>query len=358
LSKSTTSRRNGRSSGSRQAKPAHTRTVTLEDNRLLPALFGEHDRHLAVIEDMLDVEASPKGNHVVLTGASDACAIAETALRALYDNLGKGQAIDIGDVRGIVRMAMRPVSAPGTGEAAATHGIDTRKRLITARSANQHRYMEVLGRKTLVFGTGPAGTGKTYLAVAAAVRALIDGTVERIILSRPAVEAGERLGFLPGDLRDKIDPYLRPFYDALYDLMPGNQVTRGLEEGSIEIAPLAFMRGRTLSNAFIILDEAQNCTSMQMRMFLTRLGENSFMTVTGDPSQTDLPPGAENGLDEAVSRFAKLKDVGHVAFEAGDVMRSSLVTEIIRAYDKRDAQKRRSRKPAHGGRQQPDGDGT
>lgn len=356
MSKTTPKRRNGKSAGGRKKTPAYTQTVTFDDNRLLPALFGEHDQHLALIEDMLEIEANPRGNHVVLAGAKDACAVAELALLALYQGIGKGRVLDVGEVRGAVRMAMRPIAAGGESDAEAIRGIDTRKRLITARSANQQRYMAVLGRKTLVFGTGPAGTGKTYLAVAAAVRALIEGTVERIILSRPAVEAGERLGFLPGDLRDKIDPYLRPFYDALYDLMPDNQVARSLEDGSIEIAPLAFMRGRTLSNAFIILDEAQNCTSMQMRMFLTRLGDKSFMTVTGDLSQTDLPPEVDHGLEEAVVMLAGLKDVGHVEFEAEDVMRSSIVTDIIRAYDKRDAQKRRSRKKAAGTRRGKDKD--
>ena len=212
--------------------------------------------------------------------------------------------------------------------------IRTRKKHITARTPRQSDYIRAIERCDLVFGVGPAGTGKTYIAVAAAAAALEAGTVERIILSRPAVEAGERLGFLPGDMRDKVDPYLRPLYDALYDCLPAERVEKEIESGTIEIAPLAFMRGRTLASSFVILDEAQNCTSMQMKMFLTRLGENSKMVITGDPSQVDLPPGQTSGLSEAVKLLRHIDDIAEIAFDGGDVVRRALVAKIVAAYDK------------------------
>jgi phosphate starvation-inducible PhoH-like protein len=215
--------------------------------------------------------------------------------------------------------------------------IRTRKRMIEPRTATQRAYVANLFRRELVLGIGPAGTGKTYLAVAAAVSMFLDGTVERIVLSRPAVEAGERLGFLPGDMREKIDPYLRPLYDSLHDMLPGKQVAKLMEEGRIEVAPLAFMRGRTLSNAFVVLDEAQNTTSMQMKMFLTRMGENSRMVVTGDPSQVDLPRGVASGLVEAVSVLGGVEEIGLVRFSAADVVRHPLVARIIDAYDAAEA---------------------
>jgi len=311
-------------------------TLEFDDNRLLLPLFGEHDQHLALIEDRAGVEIAPRGNHVVIKGEAHACRQAKAALKSLYGRLQEGLEVDPGEVEGALRMAARG-DDNGGGQR-----FKTRKRTISARSPQQQAYIDALATKSLVFGTGPAGTGKTYLAVAAAAAALDQGKVERIILSRPAVEAGERLGFLPGDMRDKVDPYLRPLYDALYDLIPGDLVTRGLETGVIEIAPLAFMRGRTLAHAFIILDEAQNCTPMQMKMFLTRLGESSSMAVTGDPSQTDLPPGTVSGLAEAVALLGRIDDVAHVAFTDKDVMRSTLVTEIVRAYDAKDERAKRA----------------
>ncbi|MBV8840542.1 MAG: PhoH family protein, partial [Alphaproteobacteria bacterium] len=224
--------------------------------------------------------------------------------------------------------------------------ISTRKRgTVTARTANQHAYLQLLKRCELTFAEGPAGTGKTWLAVGHAVQLLEQGMVSRLILSRPAVEAGENLGFLPGDMREKVDPYLRPIYDALFDLMDARIVERAMQGGEIEIAPLAFMRGRTLANAVVILDEAQNTTSMQMKMFLTRLGENSRMIVTGDPSQTDLPSGQASGLSEAVKLLANVEGVGHVAFTAEDVVRHELVARIVRAYDDASAKKREQREP-------------
>jgi len=214
--------------------------------------------------------------------------------------------------------------------------IKTRKKRISARSPTQARYITALRNSELVFGTGPAGTGKTYLAVCFAVEQLISGKVDRLVLSRPAVEAGEHLGFLPGDMREKVDPYLRPIYDALYDTMPADQVVKKLEVGEIEIAPLAFMRGRTLSNAFVILDEAQNTTAVQMKMFLTRLGENSRMVVTGDLSQIDLPSGVASGLRDAIDTLTGIEAVSFVEFSARDVVRHALVSQIVRAYDARD----------------------
>jgi len=233
-----------------------------------------------------------------------------------------------GDFDGLIRHA-RNDEAVSDGQAQ----IATRKRVVIARTPTQSSYIRAMAAVDLVFGLGPAGTGKTYLAVAQAAQCLERGLVERIILSRPAVEAGERLGFLPGDMRDKVDPYLRPLYDALYDVLPPEKVERDLEQGVIEVAPLAFMRGRTLANAFVILDEAQNTTSMQMKMFLTRLGENAKMVVTGDPSQIDLPPGQQSGLEQAVRLLRNIDDIHAVRFRDSDVVRRDLVAKIVKAYD-------------------------
>ncbi len=344
---------NGRKKNNRARKPKQNsqHTITFDDNRLLPALFGEHDRNLAVIEDALGVEMTSRGNHVVIAGAAGERRIAEQALRHLYRRLEDGGEIDQGELAGAVRMATVPDSSSAQGTARDSGAINTGKRSISPRSQTQRTYIDALRANTLTFGTGPAGTGKTYLAVAMAAHALNEGRVDRIILSRPAVEAGEQLGFLPGDLREKIDPYLRPLFDALYDVLPASRVARGLEDGTIEIAPLAFMRGRTLAHAFIILDEAQNCTSMQMRMFLTRLGENSRMAVTGDLSQTDLPAGVTPGLSEAVAMLGHIEEVTHVAFGSADVVRSTLVTEIVRAYDRFDARKNEKTRKASGVRE-------
>ena len=258
-------------------------------------------------------------------------------LEGLYEQLKRGRDLHQGDVDGAIRQAIAqgslfdydPASARSTFEE-----INLRKRPVRARTAAQDAYIRALKRHSLVFGTGPAGTGKTWLAVAHAVQMFERKEVDRIILSRPAVEAGERLGFLPGDMREKVDPYLRPVYDALYDLMDPRIVERALQANEIEIAPLAFMRGRTLSNACVILDEAQNTTSMQMKMFLTRLGENSRMVVTGDPSQVDLPNGQTSGLAEAIGLLADVEGIGHVAFTHEDVIRHELVARIVAAYDR------------------------
>jgi phosphate starvation-inducible PhoH-like protein len=310
--------------------------LTFDDNRLASSVFGRHDQNLIFIERRLRVEAIPRGNLVALRGSPEACEQVRSVLEILYARAKKGEHIGMGDVEGAIRM----VSGQGTlfreGTAhpsPAFSQIATRQKNVVARTKAQDIYIRNLTRHELVFGLGPAGTGKTYLAAACAVAALEKGDVDRIILSRPAVEAGERLGFLPGDLREKVDPYLRPLYDALHDLMPGDRVERGLQTGIIEIAPLAFMRGRTLSNAAVILDEAQNCTSVQMKMFLTRLGENSRMIVAGDPSQVDLPNGQVSGLVEAVRLLEGVEGVSVNRFLDTDVVRHALVARIVQAYD-------------------------
>lgn len=303
--------------------------VPFEDNRLLADLLGEYDSHLALIENRLGIEAQPHGNVVVLNGSKEACETAREVLETLYERLSKGEKITSGDFDGMIRHGAKDKPAPG-----GLAQISTRKRTVKGRSPAQSNYIRLINKVDLVFGIGPAGTGKTYIAVAAAARALEQGDVERIILSRPAVEAGERLGFLPGDMKDKVDPYLRPLYDALYDVLPPEKVERDIEHGVIEIAPLAFMRGRTLSNAFVILDEAQNTTSMQMKMFLTRLGEGSKMVVTGDPSQIDLPPGQTSGLMEAARLLRDVDGIGQVTFAASDVVRRDLVARIVESYER------------------------
>jgi len=305
--------------------------LRFDDNRLLPLLFGEHDQNLARVEKALDVRLSSRGNRISVTGPESATGIASIALNALYNRLERGLPVDAAEVDAAVRLASAGETARHSGGEELL--IRTPKRHITPRSAGQADYMRALSEGELVFGLGPAGTGKTYLAVATAVSRLMAGRIERIILSRPAVEAGERLGFLPGDLREKIDPYLAPLYDALYDMMPADQVVNRLNSGEIEVAPLAFMRGRTLSHAFVILDEAQNATRIQMKMCLTRLGEGSSMAVTGDPSQIDLPPGAIPGLVHAVDMLEGIPNVRVVRFTDRDVVRHSLVTHIVQAYD-------------------------
>ncbi|MGE5146482.1 MAG: PhoH family protein, partial [Candidatus Eiseniibacteriota bacterium] len=277
--------------------------LAFDDNRLASILFGQYGQNLALIERRLGVVAEQRGNHVTVDGSRNGCEQARRVLEGLYEQIKRDHDLTQGDVEGAIRQAIAQGSLFDFVPADAKSGfeeINLRKRPVRARTAAQDAYIRALKRHSLVFGTGPAGTGKTWLAVAQAVQMFERKEVDRIVLSRPAVEAGERLGFLPGDLREKVDPYLRPIYDALYDLMDARIVERALESGEIEIAPLAFMRGRTLSNACVILDEAQNTSSMQMKMFLTRLGENSRMIVTGDPTQIDLPRGTVSGLIEAV----------------------------------------------------------
>ena len=310
-----------------------TLPLEFDDNALVLQLFGSHHGNLVRIEQKLDVLIDARGNQVTITGASETVATARAVLDSLYGRLAKGLTVGREEVDAALRMAARDVSRDAPRDVEAEPVIRTRKRHISPRTPVQAAYIRAIDAFELVFALGPAGTGKTYLAVAKAVEKLINGEVDRIILSRPAVEAGERLGFLPGDMRDKVDPYLRPLYDALYDMMPTPQVAKRLESGEIEVAPLAFMRGRTLANAFVILDEAQNTTAVQMKMFLTRLGENSRMVVTGDLSQVDLPQGTRSGLREAVEILAGMKGGTCVEFTHADVVRHPLVARIVRAYE-------------------------
>ncbi len=330
-------------------------TIEFDNNRFLADLFGQFHGHLSIIEDRLGIQIVPQGNVLTLNGTAETVDMARDVLEHLYRRLERGEVIAVGDVQGAVRHAMSNFNATNQldnaqvmitengkkkgKQKADSHArgaqIRTRKKHITARSPNQSRYIVDMLNKELVFATGAAGTGKTYLAVAHAASRLERGEIKRIVLTRPAVEAGERLGFLPGDLKDKVDPYLRPLYDALYDVLPPEKVEKDLEAEVIEIAPLAFMRGRTLSDAVIILDEAQNTTSMQMKMFLTRLGENGQMIVTGDPSQVDLPRGEVSGLIEAVSLLKDINDIGYTKFDDKDVVRHPLVAKIITAYEKK-----------------------
>ena len=311
--------------------------LTFDNNRLATQLFGQFDEHLALIEQQLGIDAVARGNMVDIRGSADAVRRARLSLEHLYARLEAGERIERGDVDGAIRMALAedqlPLPTLEKGGRLAMAQIGTRKKVIQARTPTQDAYIRAMDRCQLVFGVGPAGTGKTYLAVAYAAALLERGAVDRIILSRPAVEAGERLGFLPGDMKEKVDPYLRPLYDALYDMMPADKVERALAAGVIEIAPLAFMRGRTLAHCAVILDEAQNTTSMQMKMFLTRLGEGARMIVTGDPSQIDLPPNVKSGLVEALRVLSDVPGIVTVRFNDKDVVRHPLVAEIVKAYD-------------------------
>ena len=306
-------------------------------------LFGQHDENLAAIENELGVTISGRGNRAVIEGQAGTCQHAKSVLENLYDRILSGELVSAADVFGVIRMengtkkrarnkSMKKLAPSYSGPIE----INTKRRLITPRSPNQALYMARMQSEELVFGIGPAGTGKTYLAVATAVAKLLQGEVEKIILSRPAVEAGEQLGFLPGDMREKVDPYLTPIYDALHDTLPRGQVERRLDSGQIEIAPLAFMRGRTLSDAFVILDEAQNTTTMQMKMMLTRLGENSRFVIAGDPSQVDLPSGQRSGLFHALEVLRNMDGISVVKFEPSDVVRHPLVEKIVEAYDAND----------------------
>lgn len=292
-----------------------TLVIDFDKPALLPALFGDHDRYLARIEQKLGVSLSSRGNRLVISGTPSSRFTAEAVIQDLYKRLETGLDVEEGEVDGAVRMA-ESAQFGSSGRTTAAPSISDPKlqvrayrRVITPRSPVQAEYLAKIRKNDLVFALGPAGTGKTYLAVVAAVAMLAEGLIDRIILSRPAVEAGERLGFLPGDMREKVDPFMRPLYDALYDMMPGDQVAKRLANGEIEVAPLAFMRGRTLSNSFVILDEAQNTTPVQMKMFLTRLGDNSQMVVTGDLSQVDLPRGIRSGLADALEIIEDRKSV-------------------------------------------------
>lgn len=318
-------------------------TLTFEDNHLLPALFGEDDAHLAKLEKRFNVNAASRGNNVALNGASrPQVEAAAGVLDELYARLKKGEEITTSQVDAAIRLASQAMehnaqdALPGLDELV----IKTLRKHVRPYSAGQADYIRALQNNDLVFALGPAGTGKTYIAVAMAVSMFMNKSVERIILSRPAVEAGEKLGFLPGDLKEKIDPYLRPLYDALFDMMPAEKVQALMEAGAIEVAPLAFMRGRTLGNSFIILDESQNTTPTQMKMFLTRLGENSRMVVTGDLSQIDLPRDVKSGLSDATRKLAKIEGICITQFSDLDVVRHPLAARIVQAYDEWDRKKK------------------
>jgi phosphate starvation-inducible PhoH-like protein len=318
-------------------------SVTFSDNRLASVLFGRYGENLALIERRLGVTIDQRGNMIAIEGSKEACEKARRALEGLYEELRAGRNVTSGDVEGAIRAVQTQTSlfdGDAAADKAAFDDIRLRKRAVRARTPMQDAYIRAMKRQTLVFGIGPAGTGKTWLAVAHAVHLYERREVDRIVLSRPAVEAGERLGFLPGDMREKVDPYLRPMYDALYDMMDRALVERAMQSGEIEIAPIAFMRGRTLANAAVILDEAQNTTPMQMKMFLTRLGEHSRMIVTGDPSQADLPAGQTSGLTEALRLLDGIEDVAQVRFTSADVVRHELVSRIVAAYDADDEKKK------------------
>ena len=306
----------------------------LFNNNLIQQLVGPQDSNLRLIEKILGVEIGSFGNQINIKGSAEAIAQAKTAIDVLYTKVNKGISINEEEVKAAIR-----ISGGNTDSAAAQDlsniVLKTKKRHIYPRSATQAEYIKEMMKNELVFGLGPAGTGKTYLAVALAVSMMLEGRIDKIILSRPAVEAGENLGFLPGDLKDKVDPYLRPLYDALYEMLPAEQVDKKLALGEIEIAPLAFMRGRTLSNSFVILDEAQNTTPMQMKMFLTRLGENSRMVVNGDLSQVDLPRGIISGLRDALETLKGTENISSVRFSATDVVRHGLVAKIVKAYEEK-----------------------
>ncbi|AXI53752.1 PhoH family protein [Sulfitobacter sp. JL08] len=318
--------------------PAPEVLVEFPDNRLLIDLCGEFDRNLADIEQKLAVQLLRRGNQIAVIGAPEAQKQATDILQSLYARLEAGRAVEAGDIDREFRMGSEEDGASLSTQLEMFKGgkveIKTRKRLVEPRTDAQKAYVQALFENELAFGIGPAGTGKTYLAVAVGVNMFLNGQVDKIILSRPAVEAGERLGFLPGDMKEKVDPYMQPLYDALNDFLPAKQLAKMTEEKLIEIAPLAFMRGRTLSNAFVVLDEAQNATTMQMKMFLTRLGEGSRMVITGDRTQIDLPRGVPSGLADAERLLNSIPKISFNYFTSKDVVRHPLVAAIIEAYEK------------------------
>ncbi|MBT8473191.1 MAG: PhoH family protein [Marinicaulis sp.] len=311
--------------------------IDFADNQLTAELSGAHDAHLAIIEEKFDVKIHPRGNRFSINGAQRNRNRAAKALHRLYDKLARGEFVGVGEVRAVANLENENISDNSISKSseAINLTIKTPKRAVSPRSKNQASYLHKLNRAALTFGVGPAGTGKTYLAVANAVSLLLRGQVERVVLSRPALEAGERIGFLPGDMKEKVDPFLRPLYDALHDMLHADYVERRISSGEIEIAPVAFMRGRTLARSAVILDEAQNATPEQMKMFLTRLGDGAHMTVTGDPSQTDLPRGVKSGLIDALEVLDGVDGVEIAKFDAADVVRHPLVSKIINAYDRR-----------------------
>lgn len=313
-------------------------TLEFKNNDLVPLLFGEHNAHINYIEEKLDVDIADRGNILTLSGEQNSVKLAEKVLKTLWSKLEKKQDIGLAEIDAALRFVengpknKKKISKQMTNEKLL---IKTSKKSISPRSPNQAKYIEMIQKHSMVFGLGPAGTGKTYLAVAQGVSMFLEGKVERLIFTRPAVEAGERIGFLPGDLQEKIDPYLRPIYDAMHDMMPWDLMMKKMDAGDIEVAPLGFMRGRTLSNAFVILDEAQNTTTTQMKMFLTRMGEASRMVITGDLSQTDLPREQKSGLRDAVEILEGVDEIGFTRFANNDVIRHPLVSKIVQAYDQK-----------------------
>ncbi|MGI4948470.1 MAG: PhoH family protein [Janthinobacterium lividum] len=306
--------------------------------QLLAQLFGQYDQNVVALENRLGVYITARGNRVGLEGSAEHVAMARDVLNDLYARVARGEAVDSGLVDASIAMTAEPVLdgivRAEMGQGAPSVMIRTRKKTIVPRTPAQAHYMRELTSNDMIFALGPAGTGKTYVAVAQAVAQLITGSVQRLILSRPAVEAGEKLGFLPGDMKEKVDPYLRPLYDALHDCLPAEQVERRIASGEIEVAPIAFMRGRTLADAFVILDEAQNTTVAQMKMFLTRFGQNSRMVVCGDPKQVDIPGGvAASGLADAVGRLEGVEGIAVARFTSGDVVRHPIVGRIVEAYE-------------------------
>jgi phosphate starvation-inducible PhoH-like protein len=313
-----------------------TQHLEFSDNSLFSQLVGPSDANITQIENRFDVTIAIRGNHISITGIDSDVGYAKNTLQYLYAHLSKGKDIDSEILEDAIRAVNSSVSLQSSDANVANGKISiaTKRKMIFPRSANQGEYLSAMQNKDMIFGIGPAGTGKTYLAVAVGISMLIAGKIDKIILTRPAVEAGEKLGFLPGDMREKVDPYLRPLYDAMHDMLPADQVERRLTNGEIEVAPLAFMRGRTLSNAFVILDEAQNTTPIQMKMFLTRLGNNARMVITGDLTQIDLPAGIESGLSQAMRILKNIPDIAFIVFDETDIVRHPIVSKIVVAYDK------------------------
>ena len=329
------------------ALAAEPRSVTLlfDDKARLPLLYGDFNRHLVKVEQWLGVRCADRGNKLTVTGPAERVEMAEAALQALWKQLQADHKVGPAEVDAALRMAEGEAGRDPRLPLQDIPQIRTRKGVIAPRSPAQAAYMDTLARADMVFGIGPAGTGKTYLAVAQGVALLLAGRVDRIVLSRPAVEAGERLGFLPGDMKEKVDPYLRPLYDALHDMMAADQVAKRIERGEIEIAPLAFMRGRTLAHSSCILDEAQNTTPAQIKMFLTRMGEGSRMVITGDPTQVDLPPHQPSGLVDALKVLEGVQGIAVTRFDERDVVRHPLVARIVSAYGRADAARQRKKDP-------------
>ena len=313
-----------------------SRIVSFEDNLILPDFFGRNDENLKKLENAFNVSIFPRGNYLKIEGLEENVLHTDVVLKKLYERVKKNKFLSSSDIDTIIKIFQnenyeKPIKEY---EVIESSNIVAGRKIIKPRSKKQLEYFDLVKKKQMVFCCGPAGTGKTYLAVAYAVSMLKSGEIEKIILTRPAVEAGERLGFLPGDIKEKIDPYLRPIYDALNDMLSFSEVIKKIESGFIEIAPLAFMRGRTLSNAFIILDESQNTTAVQMKMFLTRLGENSKMIITGDLSQVDLPSGTKSGLRESINILKNVEEIGFLEFSDNDVVRNPLVLKIVKQYEK------------------------